>query len=101
MTDIEKLYEKETGKGCISDCCGAGFYADEYVLWLSQKAEAEQKAIAAMIPEKPKTFEEVKALVESGHISVMLQEEIDGETHFLISDHRRTYEEGEIYEVIV
>lgn len=52
--------------------------------------------------EKPKTFEEVKELVESGHISVMLQEGMaDGKTRFLLCDHRRTYEEGEVYEVVV
>lgn len=51
--------------------------------------------------EKPKTFEEVEKLVNSGDIEVMLHDFIDGKTHFLISDHRRAYEEGEFYEVVV
>jgi len=55
-----------------------------------------------MITEKPKTFNEVKELVECGDVSVMLQEDMDdGATHFLICDNRRSYEEGEVYEVVV
>ena len=51
---------------------------------------------------KPKTFEEVLKLVDSGDIEVMLQEWMtDGTICFLICDHRRTYEDGEVYEVVV
>ena len=51
--------------------------------------------------EKPKTFKEVEALVESGDVSVLIQEERGNETIFLICDHRRTYGEGEVYEAVV
>jgi hypothetical protein len=54
-----------------------------------------------MITEEPKTFKEVEALVESGDVSVWLQEERGNKTLFLICDHRRNYEEGEVYEVLV
>lgn len=60
-----------------------------------------------MSKDKPETFEEVDTLVQMGAIEVMLQEDVkclaDGKykTHFLICDHRRTVEEGEVYEVIV
>lgn len=55
-----------------------------------------------MIKEKPKTWEELEALYDAGDISVLLQEELDdGTTRILICDNRRTYEEGEIYEIIV
>jgi hypothetical protein len=47
------------------------------------------------------TFEEIEELVEKGDIEVMIQEEIGDKTYFLICDHRRTYEEGEIYERVV
>ncbi len=51
---------------------------------------------------KPKTFEEVEQLIASGDIEVMIQEDIDEQlTRMLICDNRRSYEEGEIYEIIV
>lgn len=55
-----------------------------------------------MMNNKPTSFEELKALVSSGEIEIMLQEDFqDGTTHLLVCDNRRTYEEGEIYEVIL
>lgn len=55
--------------------------------------------------EKPKTFEEVTELLFSGDIDIMLKEDVQDKgmykVRFLICDHRRTYEEGEVYEVIV
>jgi hypothetical protein len=51
--------------------------------------------------EKPKTLFDVEELVHNGDISVMHQDFINNEYHFLICDHRRTYEEGEVYEVVV
>lgn len=51
---------------------------------------------------KPTSFPELKTLVDAGDIEVMLQEDQDdGTTRVLLCDHRRTYEEGEIYEIIV
>lgn len=51
---------------------------------------------------KPRSADELKALVDSGEIEIMLMEEIDGGlTRLLLCDHRRNYEEGEIYELIV
>ena len=51
---------------------------------------------------KPTDFAELKALVDSGDIEVMLQEDLDdGATRVLLCDRRRTFEEGEIYEIIV
>ena len=51
---------------------------------------------------KPTSFDELKQLVENGDISVMLQEDLpDGTTRLLIQDNRRTYDEGEIYEIII
>jgi hypothetical protein len=47
------------------------------------------------------TFVDIEELVNNGDIEVMIQEEINGNTHFLICDHRRTYEEGEIYEIVI
>ncbi len=52
--------------------------------------------------EKPKSFEELKQLVENGDIEVLIQEDqSDGTTLLLILDNRRSYEEGEIYELRV
>ena len=62
---------------------------------------AQQKGSGESMNEKPKTFKEVEALVESGDVSVLIQEERGNETIFLICDHRRTYGEGEVYEVVV
>jgi hypothetical protein len=54
-----------------------------------------------MIP-KPKSFDELKNLVDTGDIEIMISEDLDdGTTRLLIHDHRRTYEEGEVYELIV
>ena len=40
--------------------------------------------------------------VLKGDIEVLLAEELkDGTTHLMICDHRRTNEEGEIYEIII
>ncbi len=51
---------------------------------------------------KPKTLDELKVLFDSGDIEIMLSEDMeDGTTRILICDHRRTYEEGEIYEIII
>ena len=55
-----------------------------------------------MISPKPKNEEELKQLVEAGDIEIMLAEDICGQlTRFLLCDHRRSYFEGEIYEIIV
>ncbi len=52
--------------------------------------------------EKPKSFDELKQLVVNEDIEILLQEDLpDGTTRLLIQDNRRTYEEGEIYELIV
>lgn len=50
--------------------------------------------------ERPKTFKELKDLVEAHLVEVMIEEDSpDGTTHFLVCNSRRTYEEGEIYEL--
>ena len=55
-----------------------------------------------MKSDKPKSIEEVKNLIGIGDIEVMIQEDLpDGTTRLLICDNRRTYEEGEVYEIIV
>ena len=55
-----------------------------------------------MKPPKPKNEAELKKLVESGDIEIMLAEDICGQlTRLLLCDHRRSYEEGEIYEIVV
>ena len=51
--------------------------------------------------ENPKTLFEIEELVSNGDISVMHQDFINNEYHFLVCDHRRTYEEGEVYEVVI
>jgi hypothetical protein len=41
-------------------------------------------------------------LVKTGDIEIMLQEDLDdGTTSLLVCDNRRSYEEGEVYEIIV
>ena len=51
---------------------------------------------------KPKNEEELKALVDSKEVEILLYEDLpDGTTRLLICDHRRSYEEGEIYELVV
>jgi len=48
------------------------------------------------------TKDELKNLLASGDIEILLQEDVgDGTTRLLICDRRRTYKEGEIYETIV
>jgi len=55
-----------------------------------------------MILPKPQNIEELKKLVESREIEIMLSEDLpDGTTRLLILDCRRQYSEGEIYEIIV
>lgn len=54
-----------------------------------------------MVP-KPQSFNELENLVNNGDIEIMVSEELDdGTTRLLICDHRRIYEDGEIYELIV
>lgn len=49
---------------------------------------------------KPQSFEELKQLVDSGLIEVLLSEDNDdGTMRVLVCDSRLTYEEGEIYEL--
>jgi len=56
----------------------------------------------SMILPKPQNIEELKKLVESREIEIMLSEDLpDGTTRLLILDCRRQYSEGEIYEIIV
>ena len=51
---------------------------------------------------KPRSTEELQALIENGDIEIMLAEDVDEQlTRLLICDHRRSYEEGEIYEIII
>ena len=50
---------------------------------------------------KPKTFDEIETLVNNGDISVLLKKEINGKTQFLIRDSRVTYNEGDIYTVVL
>ena len=55
-----------------------------------------------MTPSKPQNEEELRILVDSGDIEIMLWEDIGGQlTRLLLCDHRRSYSEGEIYEIIV
>ena len=49
--------------------------------------------------EKPKTIEEVEKLVESGDMSVWIQEERENKIILLVCDYRRSYEEDELYEL--
>ena len=57
---------------------------------------------ATMIPPQPQNEAELRQLVDSGDIEIMLWEDIDAQlTRLLLCDHRRSYEEGEIYEIIV
>jgi hypothetical protein len=51
---------------------------------------------------KPQSFAELKTLLDNGDIEVLLAEDVAGElTRLLILDHRRTYSEGEIYEILI
>lgn len=54
-----------------------------------------------MICPKPKTWTEVERLMDDEEIEVWIAEESDRGLHLLICDHRRTVEEGEIYEIVV
>lgn len=52
--------------------------------------------------EKPKSIEEVKTLISNGDIEIMLAEDLpDGTTRLLVCDYRRTFDENEVYEIIV
>ena len=52
--------------------------------------------------QKPQNEAELRQLVEAGDIEIMLAEDLeDGTSRLLLCDHRRSYEEGEIYEIIV
>ncbi len=51
---------------------------------------------------KPRNAEELKALVDAHEIEIMLSEDLpDGTSRLFICDNRRTFEEGEIYELII
>ena len=51
---------------------------------------------------KPKSFEQLQILINSGDIEILLDEELDdGTTRLLICDHRQSYNDGEVYELIV
>ena len=51
---------------------------------------------------KPRNAEELKQLVDDHEIEIILAEDLDdGTTRLFICDNRRTYEEGEIYKIIV
>ena len=51
---------------------------------------------------KPKDEFELFELVSNCDVEIMLSEELeDGRSHLMICDHRRTYEEGEVYEIIL
>lgn len=55
-----------------------------------------------LTPNKPQSFAEFKALLVNGDIEILLSEDVAGElTRVLILDHRRTYSEGEIYEILI
>ncbi len=51
---------------------------------------------------KPRNAEELKALIDNHEVEIMLSEDLDdGTSRLLICDNRRTYDEGEIYEIII
>jgi hypothetical protein len=51
-------------------------------------------------PEKPKNIEELKQLIDNHEIEILDVFDLsDGTTCVAICDHRRSYEEGEIYEI--
>jgi hypothetical protein len=55
-----------------------------------------------LTPNKPQSFAEFKTLLDNGDIEILLSEDMAGElTRLLILDHRRTYSEGEIYEILI
>jgi len=55
-----------------------------------------------MIAPKPQSIKEVENLIGKGDIEIWLQEDLDdGTTRLLVCDNRRTYDEAEIYEIIV
>lgn len=51
---------------------------------------------------KPRNSEELQRLIDAHDIEILLSEDIDGQlTRLLICDNRRSYDEGELYEIIV
>jgi len=55
-----------------------------------------------MKAEKPKNIEELQQLVDSGDIEILDVFDLpDGTTCVAICDSRRSYEEGEIYEIYI
>lgn len=53
-----------------------------------------------MIPEKPKSFDELEVLIKSGDIEVLDSEDRDdGLTWVTVYDRRMSYEVGEIYDL--
>ena len=51
---------------------------------------------------KPKTWKEFEELYRDGDIEILIIEEQEDRTiKLLLCDHRRTYDEGEIYEIII
>jgi len=49
---------------------------------------------------KPKSKGQLKRLVAQGAIEVLVEEpQLDGTILFFVHDHRRTYEDGELYEI--
>lgn len=65
---------------------------------------ADTKLKCSKCNSKPQTFTELEALVASGDVEVLLEEDFPGDeniTRYLIQDNRRFYEEGEIYEVVL
>jgi hypothetical protein len=57
-----------------------------------------------MPPDKPKTHGELEALVASGDIEVLLEEDFPADESlvcYLVQDNRRTLDEGEIYELVL
>jgi len=56
-----------------------------------------------MKAEKPKAWEELEALVETGDVEVLIIEKLpydETKLHIMVLDNRRTYKEGEIYELV-
>ncbi len=53
-----------------------------------------------MLSEEPETFDEMNKLVNSGALEIMLVDSFKkGTVSFLVCDNRRSYAEGEIYQL--
>ena len=53
---------------------------------------------------KSKTWADIECLVANGDIEILIAEDYPSDCNYttlLIQDNRRTYEEGEIYEVVI